>query len=195
MANSEPVLVNPIADQIVKKGPPNQYSSSNTFTLSIGSAFSDADNYQLYYTATLADGSPLPGWLHLYQSQYSPGFPAFTGTPGNSDVGTISIKLTASDSPNAGAGAGVSDILNLTVANSAPTVANPIPNQIAIVQAPFNYSIAHTFSDADNDPLYYTATMANGNPLPGWLHFDSYSRSFTGTPGGGKYTKTRPNNS
>ncbi|MBW4491936.1 MAG: putative Ig domain-containing protein [Oscillatoria princeps RMCB-10] len=98
VANSEPVLVNPIADLIVKKGPPNQYSSSNTFTLSIGNAFSDADNDPLYYTVTLADGSPLPSWLHLYQNQGSPGFPGFTGTPGNSDVGTISIKLTASDS-------------------------------------------------------------------------------------------------
>ncbi|MBW4491937.1 MAG: putative Ig domain-containing protein [Oscillatoria princeps RMCB-10] len=71
------------------------------------------------------------------------------------------------------------------MANSEPTVANPIADQTAIVQAPFNYSIANTFSDADNDPLYYTATLADGSPLPGWLHFDSYSRSLTGTPGAG----------
>ncbi|MBW4491941.1 MAG: putative Ig domain-containing protein, partial [Oscillatoria princeps RMCB-10] len=179
VANSEPVLVNPIADQITRRGL-SLSSSTNPFNFSIGSAFSDADNDQLHYTATLADGSPLPVWLSFNQD-----YGTFSGTPRDIDVGTISIKVTASDSPNAGAGAGVSDIFNLTVANSEPTVANPIPNQIAIVQAPFNYSIANTFSDADSDPLYYSATLADGSPLPGWLHFDSYSRSLTGTPGGG----------
>jgi len=38
------------------------------------------------------------------------------------------------------------------------------------------------FTDADNDPLILTATLANGDPLPSWLNFDANTATFSGTP-------------
>lgn len=49
--------------------------------------------------------------------------------------------------------------------------------------ASVNYQVpANTFFDADGDILSYSATLANGNPLPSWLSFDASTRTFTGTP-------------
>ena len=67
--------------------------------------------------------------------------------------------------------------------NSAPTVANQIPNQSATVGTAFSFTIpANTFDDADGDPLDYAATLADSNPLPAWLDFDPATREFSGTP-------------
>ncbi|MGB3204278.1 MAG: Ig-like domain-containing protein, partial [Crinalium sp.] len=73
--------------------------------------------------------------------------------------------------------------VNLTVnpVNDAPTVATPINNQKAVAQTAFNFQIpANTFSDPDSNPLTYTATLANGDPLPGWLNFSN--DTFSATP-------------
>ena len=68
--------------------------------------------------------------------------------------------------------------------NTAPTVANPIPNQAATAGTEFSYAfLANTFSDVDNgDTLTYTATKADGNDLPTWLGFTGSTRTFSGTP-------------
>jgi hypothetical protein len=63
-----------------------------TFTVPT-SAFIDADGEDtLYFTATLADGSPLPAWL-----SFDPLTRTFSGTPGGGDVGVLSVRVTASD--------------------------------------------------------------------------------------------------
>ena len=68
-------------------------------------------------------------------------------------------------------------------ASSTPTVANPIPDQTATVGASFNYQVpANTFSDADGDPLSYTATKGDDTALPNWLTFNANIRTFSGTP-------------
>jgi len=71
--------------------------------------------------------------------------------------------------------------------NHPPTLVNPIPDQDAVENTSFSFSFAEdTFADADpDDVLYYTATLADGSSLPGWLAFDSASRTFSGTPGEG----------
>ena len=68
--------------------------------------------------------------------------------------------------------------------NTAPTVANPIPNQTAVVGTTFSYEFpANTFNDVDSsDTLTYTATKADGNDLPTWLGFTGSTRTFAGTP-------------
>ncbi|USE36989.1 VCBS domain-containing protein [Endozoicomonas sp. SCSIO W0465] len=55
-------------------------------------SFSDQDGDALSYSATLADGSALPAWL-----AFDAGTRTFSGTPGNSDVGSLSVRVTASD--------------------------------------------------------------------------------------------------
>ena len=70
-----------------------------------------------------------------------------------------------------------------TSTNNAPTVANTIPNQSAMVGTVFNYTVpANTFTDADSDTLTYAATLDGGNELPSWLSFTAATRAFSGTP-------------
>ena len=68
-------------------------------------------------------------------------------------------------------------------ANIPPTLANEIPNQMAMVGTAFNYAfLANTFNDADGDTLAYTATLADDSALPTWLTFSAATRAFSGTP-------------
>ncbi|MEM8783495.1 MAG: putative Ig domain-containing protein, partial [Planctomycetota bacterium] len=73
--------------------------------------------------------------------------------------------------------------------NDAPTVENTLADQTATADSPFTYQVpADAFADADaihGDTLTYTATLANGDPLPAWLSFDDTTRTFSGTPDNG----------
>lgn len=65
-----------------------------------------------------------------------------------------------------------------------PELTNPIADQTAVEDSPFSFELpAATFTDPDGDPLIYTATLANGDPLPTWLSFNAETRTFSGTPG------------
>ncbi|WP_017721296.1 putative Ig domain-containing protein, partial [Kamptonema formosum] len=169
--NDAPALLTPIPD--------TPAAEDTAFNFQIpASTFSDIDAGDiLTYSATLAGGTPLPSWLTFNAATRT-----FTGTPTNSDVGTISVQVTATDS----AGASVSDTFNLTVANTnnAPTVVTSIPDTPAAEDTAFNFQIpASTFSDIDaGDILTYSATLAGGTPLPSWLTFNAATRTFTGTP-------------
>ncbi|WP_342654390.1 putative Ig domain-containing protein [Pseudomonas sp. F3-2] len=67
--------------------------------------------------------------------------------------------------------------------NHAPVVASPLLDQNATENTPFSYVVpATSFTDPDNDSLSYTATLADGSPLPQWLTFDAATRTFSGTP-------------
>ena len=74
--------------------------------------------------------------------------------------------------------------IDVTAVNDAPTSENAIPDQTATVGVPFNFMVpANTFEDTDTgDTLTYTALLADGSALPGWLMFDPANRSFSGTP-------------
>jgi hypothetical protein len=65
-----------------------------------------------------------------------------------------------------------------------PYVRNLIPDQSTLRGQYFNFTIPDsTFVDDDgNNTLTYSAKLANGNPLPSWLAFDTISATFTGTP-------------
>ena len=64
-----------------------------------------------------------------------------------------------------------------------PIVANAIPNQLVNVPNAFNFTVpGNTFVDQSGMPLSYSATLANGAPLPAWLSFDPGSSTFSGTP-------------
>ncbi|MGD9711758.1 MAG: cadherin-like domain-containing protein, partial [Thermomicrobiales bacterium] len=96
---------------------PNQPATEDTaFSFQFAAdTFADVDvGDTLTYAATLADGSALPSWL-----SFDPSTRTFSGTPLNEDVGTISIKVTATD----GSGEPISDTFDLAVGNTndAPT--------------------------------------------------------------------------
>ena len=134
----------------------------------------------LTYSATLANGDPLPTWL-----TFNAAMRTFSGTPANGDVGSITVRVTATD----GSSAAISDDFVITVANvnDAPTLANSIPDQNATEDQSFSFQFAaNTFADVDaGDTLSYTATLANGDPLPTWLTFNAATRTFSGTPANG----------
>lgn len=76
--------------------------------------------------------------------------------------------------------------------NVAPVVVIPLLDQNATENSPFTYAVtSNSFSDANNDTLTYTATLADGSALPDWLSFDSTRLTFSGTPtstASGNYT-------
>ncbi|MFN6560314.1 MAG: Ig-like domain-containing protein [Nostoc sp. ChiSLP01] len=169
--NDAPTLANAIADQTTLE------DGFFSFTIP-ANTFADADaGDTLTYSATLANGNPLPTWLTFNANTRT-----FSGTPDDPDNGTISIKVTATDTSNAS----VDDTFNLTVTpvNDAPILANAIADQTTLEDGFFSFTIpANTFADADaGDTLTYSATLANGNPLPTWLTFNANTRTFSGTP-------------
>jgi len=140
-------------------------------------AFTDADGDALTYSATLADGGPLPGWLSFDAASGS-----FSGTPGNSEVGSLSLKVTATDP--SGLSASQSFALEIANINDAPEVGAIIGDQQTQAGQAWQYAIpSDAFIDIDvDDVLTYSATLSDGGALPAWLSFDAATGTFTGTP-------------
>jgi Ca2+-binding RTX toxin-like protein len=169
--NDVPTLANALADQYATE------DAAFSFALP-ADTFSDEDvGDSLVYTGSLADASPLPGWL-----SFNAVTGEFHGTPANGDVGTISVKVTATDT----AGASASDSFDISVANTndAPTLAQAIADQNATEDAAFSFAVpVGTFSDEDaGDSLTYAASLPDGSALPAWLSFDANTSRFSGTP-------------
>jgi len=70
------------------------------------STFGSADGNGLTYTATMADGGPLPSWL-----SFDPATATFSGTPPTDLIDTIDFKVSANDGSNT-----ISGSFELTVA-------------------------------------------------------------------------------
>jgi Ca2+-binding RTX toxin-like protein len=71
----------------------------------------------------------------------------------------------------------------LTSVNTPPFVVTAIANQSATEDVSWSFTIpAGTFHDAEGDTLTYTAALSNGDALPSWLHFDTATGQFSGTP-------------
>ena len=95
---SAPTVATAILDQTATTGTAFDYMfPADTFT--------DADGDTLTYTATLDDNSALPSWL-----SFAPATRTFSGTPTAADVGTVSVKVTASDGTDS-----VSDTFDIVV--------------------------------------------------------------------------------
>ncbi|HTS53051.1 MAG TPA: putative Ig domain-containing protein [Burkholderiales bacterium] len=169
--NDVPAVAHAIADQSATQDVAFSYVMPSD-------SFADIDvGDTLKYSATLADGSALPSWL-----KFNADTGTFSGTPSNADVGSLSVKLSATD--NAGANASSVFALNVANVNDVPTVAHAIADQGATQDVAFSYvAPADTFSDIDvGDALKYSATQADGSALPSWLKFDSATGTFSGTP-------------
>ncbi|HJT21169.1 MAG TPA: putative Ig domain-containing protein [Nitrospira sp.] len=173
--NEAPTVTNALADQ--------QATEKSPFSVAVPSGtFADQDSVhgdQLTYSATLADGSPLPAWLSFDVNTRT-----LSGTPSNADVGMLSMAMHAADL----AGLTATDSFALTVlnVNDAPTVAMPFADQTVPEDAPFSIQVpTSTFADEDaihGDTLTYSASLVNGTALPSWLSFSATTRTFTATP-------------
>lgn len=135
--NEAPVLSNAIPDQIAIVGAALSFQfASNTFT--------DVDAGDvLTYTATKADNSALPAWLTFTGATRT-----FSGTPAGGDVGTTSIKVTATDTGALTA----TDTFDLSVTLASGVISSPtftsygvggaVITQSPVIVGPNPYNIA-----------------------------------------------------
>ena len=66
---------------------------------------------------------------------------------------------------------------------TTPELAAALADQTSAEDAAWSFTVpAGTFVDVDGDTLSYAATLAGGDPLPGWLSFDTTTQTFSGTP-------------
>jgi Ca2+-binding RTX toxin-like protein len=172
--NSAPVVAQPLVAQSATE------DAAFNFTVPV-ETFTDSDEDDtLTLSATLADGNALPSWLSFNAATRT-----FSGTPTNANVGSLSLKVIATDE----AGATASSTFSVTIANvnDAPTVSTPLTAQSATENAAWSYVVpSGTFTDVDTgDALTYSATLANGSALPSWLSFNAATRTFSGNPAHG----------
>ncbi len=159
-----------------------QATEDQSFSIALPTdTFNDADaGDQLVYTAALSNGDPLPLWLSFDVATLT-----VSGTPNNDGVGTLAIRITATDL----AGATASTDFTITVANvnDAPVIAAALTDQSVNEDQAFSYAIpVGTFNDIDpGDSLTLSATLTDGSALPSWLSFDPVNGLFSGTPGSG----------
>lgn len=175
VTNGEPFIAPVFAHAIANQ----QVNEDSLFNFTIPTdTFSDSEvNDSLTYSAILSNGNPLPSWL-----TFNPVTRSFTGTPDNANVGTVDIRVTATDR----GGLSAFDVLTLAVinVNDRPIVNREIANQTVSANEVFTFTFTdNTFTDVDaGDFLNYAATLSNGNPLPSWLNFDRLTRTFRGIP-------------
>ena len=107
LANAAPTVANAIPDQPATVGIELNYAFPHN-------TFADTDGDALTYTATQSDGTALPTWLTFTAATRT-----FSGTPQAANVGTLTVKVTASDSTDS-----VSDEFDIVVkaAVTGPTV-------------------------------------------------------------------------
>jgi VCBS repeat-containing protein len=147
-------------------------SENVAFSYAVPNAtFGDIDvGDSLTYSATLTSGGALPAWLSFDASTKT-----FSGTPANSDIADLSIKVTASDGI-----ATVSDTLALTVTdNAVPTVAVAQADLTGTEDSVFTSYIVPTGTFSDLEDLDSSLTIT-ATGLPDGLTFAD--GTISGTP-------------
>ncbi len=156
--------------------PVQEATEDVAFAFNVSSSFSDPDvGDALTFSAVEKEGTELPSWLSLNTSTGE-----FTGTPGNAEVGTVEITVTATDNSSVA----VSGTLTINVGNTndAPVV-QTIADQNATEDSPFTFDVSALFSDEDaGEALTYSAKQEDGSDLPTWLSLDPATGQFAGTP-------------
>lgn len=168
--NRAPTVGDALGEQVVAQG--------QAFNLVVaGTVFVDPDSSDtVLYGATLDNGDPLPGWLTFNSATGT-----LSGTPGNGDVGALSLLLRATD--RFGESAETSFSMSITNVNDAPVanllVQDRVGQQAEAISLQLDEAL---FTDIDvGDSLQWNVRLANGDPLPTWLGFDAASRTLSGT--------------
>jgi Ca2+-binding RTX toxin-like protein len=169
-SNDAPIAAAPASDVEVDT------NEGFSFSLSLGQ-FVDVDATDtLAYSATLESGGALPSWLSFDSTSRT-----FTGTPTQGELGTLSIRVTATDP----FGSSASDVFALTVSNlnDAPVLAAPLADQTVEQNSAVSITVpTGSFTDVDaGDTLVLSAAQAGGSPLPSWLTFNTQAGTFGGT--------------
>ena len=104
LTNNAPTVATAIPDQTATTGAAFSYAFP-------AATFTDADSDTLSYAAAKSDDTALPSWL-----SFDPATRTFSGTPQTADVGTVSVKVTASDGSDS-----VSDTFDIVVSEPPDT--------------------------------------------------------------------------
>ncbi|WP_052085000.1 Ig-like domain-containing protein, partial [Comamonas testosteroni] len=162
-AGSPPVVSATIPAQSIAQ------DGSLSFTVPAGT-FTDPDGDTLALSASLADGSALPGWL-----TFNAATGTFSGTPGNGDVGVLSIKITSTDATSNT----VSTTFSLTVTNvnDAPVLIPSGPSLNGLTDTDINNAgqavsslITGNVSDVDSGALQGIAITDLNAGLGTWQY-------------------------
>jgi hypothetical protein len=171
--NDAPKVITLIEDQ--------EIDEDSIFSLTLPSdTFQDVDaGDNLILSATLEDGTALPGWL-----TFTPSAKQFTGTPLNGDVGTEIIKVTATDN----SGLQISDTFDMTIVNinDEPIVVTPLSDvQLTLGNPTVTTPVGNFFDDVDipfGDSLTFKATLPDDEALPTWIVFDDVLNELKASP-------------
>jgi hypothetical protein len=142
--NDDPTLENPIADQTATE------DTSFNFTVP-ANTFMDADaGDNLTYSATLENGDLIPSWLTLNGI-------TFSGNPTSENVGSLNIKVIASDGTTT-----ASDVFTLTVLDINSTIS----------------AVNDSITTKNNDNLF---SGVGKNVLTGGIGRDSFNLTYSST--------------
>lgn len=145
------------------------------FALPAG-VFQDPDGDALQLRLAGADGGALPAWL-----EFDPGSASMQGLPGQADVGTHALRLTATDPWGAEAWQDLT--LEVRNVNDAPVALAPVAGQVLTRGVHWHFELpAGAFADPDpGDVLRYAVERQGPGALPGWLDFDPDTGVMQGT--------------
>ena len=172
--NDAPTVANPISNQTIAE------NSAFNFQLA-SNVFADVDQGDsLNYSATLDSGADLPSWLVFDASNRG-----FSGSPTNTDIGTIDVKVTATD----GNSASVFDTFGITVTN----INNPPVGSKSALSHSIRWDgkltssdiIYNNFSDPDivyGDSLKYSIEMKETGSIPSWISINETTGILSVTP-------------
>lgn len=130
--NDAPVVSTPIADQTATANTAYSFQFSAT-------AFTDPDSDALTYTASLANGGALPSWLAFNAATRT-----FSGTPTASNVGAVSVRVTASDGSLS-----ATDDFTITVGTTPPPppppIVDPVVNgRVLMLTSAYDYDVSES---------------------------------------------------
>ena len=133
-SNDAPTVANAIVDRTATVG--------TFFSASIpANTFADTDTGDtLTYTATKSDDTALPSWLTFNASSVY-----LSGTPAAGDVGTVTVKVTASD----GRGGSVSDEFDIVVSAAAAQADQAGTVALSTTQPELGIPMTATLTDPD----------------------------------------------
>jgi hypothetical protein len=135
------------------------------------STFKDPQSEALTYSAKLSNGQALPAWL-VFNAMND----TFSGTA-PAVAQTLTVVVIAMDS----GGLSASETFSAIVLG-APVVTSQTPGQAWIGGNAVSFALSsNTFTDPQGESLVYTAALANGQALPGWLKFSATTETFSGT--------------
>ncbi len=140
--------------------------------------FYDVDGDSLTITVTQADGSALPSWLEFDEESLT-----YSGTPSSSDIGSFTVRLTATDTH--GASASLDFNLEVVNVNDTPTVTGTVENASVNEGDTLTLTLpADLFHDSDaGDQLSLSVSDENGNELPSFFAFNASTGTLTVSPG------------